>query len=68
MTVICPHCGASIDAPKGQLCLCGGCLECVAMVGPLFAEMVSVLEMPQDVYHQVRAEQMRRKAEKGRLV
>lgn len=67
VTVICPHCGANIDGPPKTLALCGSCLECVAMVGPLFAEMVSVLEMPADVYHQVRAEQMRRRAELGRL-
>lgn len=68
MKLICPHCGAEPDAPQGTLALCGGCLECLAFTGPLFADKVSVLEMPQDTLNAVRAEQMRRRAERGRLV
>lgn len=68
MTLICAYCGANIEAPKERLVLCGQCLECVAMVGPLFAERVSVLEMPQDTYRAVQAEQMQRRAERGKLI
>lgn len=67
MKLICPYCGAEPDAPPKTLALCHECFECLAFTGPLFADKVSVLEMPQDTLNAVRAEQARRRAERGRI-